>query len=143
MTTGITGVKPTTRAGEVMFTLLRFGLNGVAVVDIEDRLLGIVTLSDLRRRLMPSQAELAEHEDYLHRPELMEERFAEVALLPVSNLMVKKVLTVSPEENVLQAAALMNARHIKQMPVVEDGRVIGLISPRDIAWGLLALRRSL
>lgn len=140
MSEAVIAVKPTTRVGKLLLEILHHGVNGVPVVDDAGGLLGVVTLSDVRRRMLPSQGELAEHEDYLHQPHLMEERFGDLLEVPVEEVMSRTVVTVDPTENIVKAGALMNARRVKQLPVVENGRVVGVLRPRDIVWGLLARR---
>ena len=44
--------------------MLRYHLNNVLVVDSEQRVAGIVTYSDLSHKLLPTQKDLMEHEEY-------------------------------------------------------------------------------
>src|SRR5271157_5125148 len=60
---------------EVLQLILRYHLNSIVVVDGEERLAGIITHSDLSRKLLPTQKELMEHEEYLTNPRTMEDRF--------------------------------------------------------------------
>ncbi len=52
--------------------------------------------------------------------------------LPVSELMTKAVITCSPHDNVALVASTMLARNIRHLPVEEQGRVVGMISIRDV-----------
>jgi CBS domain-containing protein len=52
--------------------------------------------------------------------------------LPVSALMTKAVITCSPKDNVALVASTMLARNIRHLPVEEQGRVVGMISIRDV-----------
>jgi acetoin utilization protein AcuB len=53
----------------------------------------------------------------------------------VADWMTRQVITVGPDESVLHAMHLMRDRGIKHLPVVRDGRLLGVISDRDIkAW---------
>jgi CBS domain-containing protein len=52
--------------------------------------------------------------------------------LPVSELMTKAVITCSPNDNVALVASTMLARNIRHLPVEEQGRVVGMISIRDV-----------
>ena len=52
--------------------------------------------------------------------------------LPVSQLMTKAVITCSPHDNVALVASTMLARNIRHLPVEEQGRVVGMISIRDV-----------
>lgn len=122
---------------EILHLLLRSHLNDLVVVNSKGSLLGIVTYGDLSRRLLPSEAELVEHEEYMTTPELMEDRVVDIANLLVEEVMTRKVITVSPDCNAIKAGAMMIAHHVKQLPVVENEKVIGIISHTDIGWGLM------
>jgi len=137
MTRGYLGIPSNTSITGAITTMLRLHLSGLPVVDEGQRILGIVTLSDIRRRLLLPQGEMHRHEEALHRPELLEERLKEIADDPVEGVMTKEVLTIGPDEPLLTAAALMNARRVRQIPVVEGKQVVGLITPHDVAWAFL------
>ena len=130
-------VGPKTPLREILQLMLRYHLNGILVVDSEQRLEGIVTYSDLSRKLLPTQKELMEHEEYLTTPQLMEDRFRDIASVPVGEIMTRNVITVSPDLEALKAGATMTARRVKQLPVVQNHKVMGIISHTDIGWGLM------
>ncbi len=55
--------------------------------------------------------------------------------LPVAALMSREPVTVAPETDVAQAIQLMLAHHIGALPVLEEGRLVGILTERDIlAW---------
>lgn len=51
---------------------------------------------------------------------------------PVREIMTGKVFCVTPENTVPQCMALMNEKGIRHLPVMESGRVIGVLSNRDL-----------
>jgi CBS domain-containing protein len=122
---------------EVLQLMLRYHLDYIVVVDGGATLAGIVTYSDLSRQLLPTQKELMEHEEYLTAPQSMEDRFRDFINVPVDEIMTKKVITASPDLEALVAGATMTARRIKQLPVVQNHKVMGIISHQDIGWGLM------
>jgi CBS domain-containing protein len=130
-------VGPETPLHKVMQLMLQRHLNDIVVVDSEQRLAGIVTYSDLSRKLLPTQKDLMEHEEYLRTPALMADRFRDITGVAVEEIMTRDVLTVTPEVDALKAGATMTARRVKQLPVVQDEKVIGIISHTDIGWGLM------
>jgi len=130
-------VNPKTPLREILPLMLRHHLNDLLVVDSEQRLAGIVTYSDLSRKLLPTHQELMEHEEYLKSPLAMEDRFTDITDLPVDEIMTRNVIAASPDDEALHAGAIMTARHVKQLPVVHNHKVIGIISPTDIGWGLM------
>lgn len=50
----------------------------------------------------------------------------------VSEIMSRDVVSVSPAERVEDCMALMNQHHIRHLPVVEEGAVVGILSTRDL-----------
>lgn len=63
-------------------------------------------------------------------------------LVKVSVLMTKRVLTCTPETTAMEAMTMMTARHIRHLPVVENGKLVGVISMRDLLqYRLEALER--
>jgi CBS domain-containing protein len=51
---------------------------------------------------------------------------------PVSELMSSPVTCVSPDDTIETCRELMTAKHIRHLPVLEDGRLIGLVSIGDV-----------
>jgi len=137
MSPAVAAVDPKTPLRNVLQLMLRRHLNDMLVMDNRKRLAGIVTYSDLSRRLLPTEAELVQHEEYMERPESMEDRVADITNVAVGEVMTEHVITVSPDTEVLKAGAIMTAHHVKQLPVVRGDEVVGIISHTDIGWGLM------
>ncbi len=60
------------------------------------------------------------------------EHGAELHVLTVARLMTRKVETCGPEGRVYQIMKTMTANHFRHMPVLEDGKLIGMISIGDV-----------
>jgi CBS domain-containing protein len=56
---------------------------------------------------------------------------------PVSDVMTKELITVEPATSLRDAAAIMTERWIRHLPVLEGGRLLGIVSQRDLS-GVLA-----
>jgi CBS domain-containing protein len=52
--------------------------------------------------------------------------------MKVGALMTKKVVTCSPEDRIYSVVRLMGEFHIRHVPVVRDGRVVGMLGMRDV-----------
>ncbi len=85
----------------------------VPVEDGEGRLVGLVSYRTLLRLL----ARDLPHGQ--HGP------------IPVKDVMTRTVVTISPDTETLDAIALMRAKRVACLPVVEDGRLVGILSERD------------
>jgi len=130
-------VGPKTPLHKILKLMLHHHLNDVVVVDSEQRPLGMVTYSDLARKVLPSQAELMEHQEYVVDGSLMEDRVKDITRITVDAIMTRDVISVSPDLEALKAAATMTANRVKQLPVVQDHKVVGIISHTDISWGVM------
>ncbi len=65
------------------------------------------------------------------------------ATTPVHQIMTEKVITASPESDIVYAARVMTERGIRHLPVAREDRVIGIVSIRDIVrWGLMSLAQE-
>lgn len=130
-------VSPDTPICKVQQLLVRYQLNGLVVTENKDELIGIVTYSDICLKLLPDYDELMQDHSFFLNPEKMEDRLVNIMNLPVKQIMTTKIVTTSPDNNAIKAGALMNAKRIKLLPVVENDKLVGIISRTDIAWGLI------
>lgn len=63
----------------------------------------------------------------------------DVTTTPVSEVMTRDVLTIGPDTSAHEAARHMAARWIRHLPVIEDGKVVGVVSQRDLVGIFAAL----
>jgi CBS domain-containing membrane protein len=53
--------------------------------------------------------------------------------ITIGDIMTREVMALEIDHSVNLAGAVMNYRHIRHLPVVEDGKLVGLVTHRDIA----------
>lgn len=120
-------VTPETTVPDALSLMEEKGIRRLPVVD-KDRLVGIVTLLDLVRASPSPATSLSIWElNYL------------LAKLPVRDVMAKKVLTVSPETPIDEAAKLMREHRLGGLPVVSAGKLVGIITETDIFTAFLEM----
>ncbi len=127
---------PDTTLRDVVQLMLRFHLNGVLVTEGETPL-GIITYQDFFRRLLPDYGEVTEEATRWTDPDAIEDRLLVVAQIPARNIMTTHLFTVSPDTSALHAGSMMNVHKVEQLPVVDRGRLVGIVSYTDISWGLM------
>jgi acetoin utilization protein AcuB len=114
-------VAPSTPVSEALRTMRERGIRRLPVLDASDRLVGIVSDRDLLHAEPSPATSLSIWEiTYL------------LGRITVEQVMSREVLTVGPDTPVEAAAQLMVDRKIGGLPVVEAGRVIGVITETDI-----------
>ncbi len=128
----IASVTEDTPLKEVGRHIFSFGISAVPVVR-DGKLVGIVTESDMLRKMYPSMEELAE--DYIHLRdfEQMERNLKSILDSPVSEVMNKRVKTISPDTPIMNAQSTMLVNEFSHLPVVDnDGKLVGIVSQGDI-----------
>ena len=116
MTTSLTTVAPHTEITKVVHILIEQDISGVVVTD-NSTVVGIVTERDC--------IAAATSADY----------YAEWGG-PVEKFMSSPVECVRPDENLVDVADRMTTSAFRRFPVVEDGRLVGLLSRRDVMRAL-------
>ena len=136
MTKEVITVSPETRVSDLAQTLAGKNLGGVPVVDAEGRLVGIVTQSDLMARVqeleLPPALNILDFHLYLQIPSHLFRKVEKMLGTTVADIMSPKPLTVSPDTPVPRIAALMGQQKIHTLPVVEGGKIVGIIGKIDL-----------
>lgn len=112
--------------------LHRGGFSGAPVVNKKGAFVGIISEKDLFKALYPSYSEYYEEEIIPSLgPEEMEKWLAESSNKQIKNL-VKEPITTTPETPLVKIGALMLAKNIHRLPVLKNGKLVGVISRRLI-----------
>lgn len=61
--------------------------------------------------------------------------------IPVQEIMTRRVITLDPQQTVEAAMVMMTDKHVRHLPVVEEGRLIGLVSIGDIVKAVIEAQR--
>jgi len=62
---------------------------------------------------------------------------------PVSAIMTQRVLYVRPQQTLEECMALMTEKHLRHLPVLDNGRLVGVVSMRDVVKDLIAEKEFL
>ena len=111
--------------------LQKHGINGAPVVD-DEHVVGLITRADIFRSILPRYPEIFKDERHLLDFEYMEERIKKVTRIEVSELMGSPAMTLDQETPIVKAGSIMILRKIKQIPVVKDDKLVGIISLEDV-----------
>jgi CBS domain-containing protein len=107
-------IAPETTVGEAAQVLKREGIGALVVSNDGNGVLGILSERDI----------VAGLGDVTRRERLLEAQ--------VSALMTRDVVTCSPADEVQKCMQLMTEHHIRHLPVMDDGAMIGLVSIGDV-----------
>ncbi|WP_425913979.1 CBS domain-containing protein [Pseudomonas sp. GWSMS-1] len=115
-------VTPTTSVLEAIKLMAEKGIGALVVLD-KGRLAGIVSERDYARKVV-----------------LLERSAADIS---ISEIMTADVLTVSPRDTSQHCMQLMTDRHLRHLPVLAEGELIGLLSIGDLVKTTIAEQASL
>ena len=106
-------------------------INGAPVVD-DGRVVGVITRADVFKSILPRYPEIFKDERQLTTLDCIKERISKVTKIKVSEVMGSPAMTLDPEISVCKAGSILILRKIKQMPVVKDDQLVGIITLTDI-----------
>jgi CBS-domain-containing membrane protein len=132
MTRGVISIPPGASMREAAKRLLQYDVGGFPVLD-GGRLVGMITESDFLRRPETGTARLRPRwlEGFVD-PGRLAADYARAHGRKVDEVMTRDVVTVSPEAPLEQAVELMQQYHIKRLPVLQNGGMVGIISRSDL-----------
>lgn len=108
------------------------------VVDSEDRFIGVLSEGDLIRAIMPSFEDMmSSGGGFSGALETFAQQGRSAAAESIDSLVITNPILYSPQDDLVKAAGTMVAKQIRRLPVVEDGRIVGIVSRADIASSVL------
>jgi CBS domain-containing protein len=137
MVRDVVTVRPDTDVADAVKLLAEHDVSALPVVDGEGNLLGILSEADLIHR-----AEIGTEK---HRPWWLEavtgastlaEEFAKSHGKKVGEIMTSGAISVSEDTPLSEIAALFEQKRIKRVPVIKDGKLIGIVSRSNLIQAL-------
>ncbi|MCF7201747.1 CBS domain-containing protein [Pseudomonas oligotrophica] len=120
---GIVTIAPTDSVLDALRLMAQKNVGALPVADADGRLVGIVSERDYARKMVL----------------LGRSSFA----TPVSAIMTSSLVTVEPRQTIRECMQIMTDKHLRHLPVVENGRTLGLLSIGDVVKETMAEQDSL
>ena len=133
----VISITPETDIAQAVELLLNNHINGVPVVDGE----GILCQSDLifqqKTISLPPILTFLDGIIPLSSSKKLENEMKKIAAVTVAQAMVADPVTVAPDTSVSDIAAMMVEKHFHTIPVVQDGKLLGIIGKEDVLRTLI------
>jgi CBS domain-containing protein len=144
MTASVVSVRPEDTVQEAARALRDNRISAVPVLDQEGRLLGIVSEGDLMRRTeigteRPASWWLRLFGDTTG----LAAEYARTHGLTARDVMTAPAIHVDEDAGLAEVAALLETHRIKRVPVVRDGRVVGIVSRANLVQALASARPAM
>ena len=142
MTREVITVTPDTEILKAAQLLLEKRINGLPVVDEAGQLVGLLCQSDLvaqqKKIPLPSLFTLLEGFVPLTSMKRIDREVEKIAAVTVGQAMTPDPVTVDPHTDIEEVAALMADKKYHTLPVIEDGRLVGIVGKEDVLRTLLS-----
>ncbi|MDY0389956.1 CBS domain-containing protein [Desulfobulbus oligotrophicus] len=136
MTREVITVNANTSVRDLAAVLLTSNISGAPVVDDTGAVIGIVTESDLifqnKKVHLPTTFALLDAFVFLERPGKMEQELKKISGSKVGDICSRKLVSVTPETGLEELATLMTEKKIHTLPVMTQGKLVGVIGKSDI-----------
>ncbi|MCK8784336.1 CBS domain-containing protein [Roseomonas sp. NAR14] len=139
MTKGALTVRPETPVRAVASLFAERGISGAPVVDADGTVIGVISEGDLLRQIAAPEEK---PRSWLHR--LIDSApsqalsYAQAHGRTVRDVMSASPMTIGEEDSVAHAAKLLEEHRIRRLPVVRDGKLVGILSRADLMKALLS-----
>ena len=141
MTTAVATVRPETPVRDVAALLLQRRISAVPVVDGDGALHGIVSEGDLiRRPEMGTERRPSWWLSLVATPDDRALAYVKSHGGKAGDVMTRKVLSVEDTTPLEDVAEVLEANHVKRVPVMRGGKLVGIVSRADLLRGLVARR---
>lgn len=146
MNSDVITCKPGDPVSELVEQFRKNHISGMPVVE-KDKVVGIVSETDLLKlfripevseeMFLPSPFEVIEMPiRSVIRFEEFKKALEDMRMKPVKDIMKKKVYSTSPDSSLEDASDTMVRHKVNRLPVIEDGKLVGILARSDIIRGL-------
>jgi len=136
MTTEVITVRMDTTVNELAEILWKNRISGAPVLDDDGNVVAVVTENDLidqsKKFHIPTMISLLDSVIFLESSKKTEEEIKKMAGNTVRDICAKKLVSVSENAGMDEIATIMAENNVHTLPVMQDGRLIGVIGKTDI-----------
>lgn len=143
MVSPVVTVKHSATVQDVATTLLERKISAVPVVDQADKVIGMVSEADLLHRV---EAGTERRRSWLLRAfsaETVAADFVKARSRKVTDIMTPAVIAVTPDTPLYEIAALLERHRIKRVPVIADGKLVGIVSRANLVQAVASAGKQL
>lgn len=120
--------------------MLSHRISGLPVVDSAGAVVGVVTEGDLLRRIeMGTEAQRGRWLEVLLGPGRLAGDYVRSHARKVEEVMTRKVASIGPDTPLAEAVTLMEQRRVKRLVVIDQGRLVGILSRANLLTALVEL----
>ena len=136
MSTNVITIGKDATIEEIAHILIEKDISGVPVIDSNNKVIGMVTQKDLLYKDVephfPPMVELLGGLIFLKGVKHYNEELRKLVATKAEDIMTKKIVSVEEDAEVERVAELMVEKDVNRIPVVREGKLVGIIGRSDI-----------
>jgi CBS domain-containing protein len=140
MTREVISISPEASVEDLARLLDKHRISGVPVLEKNGGLAGVVTQSDLVQRSrdleLPPALNILDLHLFLETPSHFQKRLEKLLGDRVRDVMTPNPVTIAPDTPVKDIALLMDTKKVHTLPVVEQGKLLGIVGKLDLIRAL-------
>ena len=141
MTTAVVTVAEDATAQEAAALMVRHRVSALPVLDASGKLVGIVSEGDLMRRAeLGTERERSWWLEFLTSDKTLATDYLKAHGRKVSEVMTRKLITVPPDTPINEIALLLENHAIKRVPVLDQGKLVGIVARANLLQALAGLK---
>jgi CBS domain-containing protein len=100
---------------------------GMMVINEQEELVGMLSMYDILLLIRPKHIHIWGEMNDIDVTGIIKESCRRAKAILVGDIMTTEVLTISPDTHVLLIVDIMIKKHVRRLPVVENGKVVGIV----------------
>ena len=132
MTKKVITIKSGTTLGEAAEIMVKNNISGAPVVDKDGKMIGIISEKDLFKKFYPNLQEIIKHVGLWLDNERVEEGIRKKKEIAVDKIMATEIISAEPDDPVLKVGSMMLVNRIHRVPVLDRGKLVGIVARPDI-----------
>lgn len=138
MATNPVTINPEATLRQAVDTMVQSNTYALIVVDDDKHVIGIVSITDVIKEIVPDYLESDEHVAAFETAALFAERVRSSADHPISHFMTSRVHTIQPSHTIMEVATRLSEYRLRQLPVVDDhGVLVGYIGRTKVRQAIV------
>lgn len=132
-----TSIIPDCLLEEVIEIMAIQRINGITVVNEEQKVIGFISQHDIIKELLPNYLGIINSSSFITEFIQLSKKLKEYANHKAEDFMKKNVITINEDDNEVMAADLLIRNKIHHLPVVRNGYLVGIVTLRDLLKAMI------
>ncbi|OGD16342.1 hypothetical protein A2V47_02075 [Candidatus Atribacteria bacterium RBG_19FT_COMBO_35_14] len=133
----VTGALASCKLADLIEILSRHKITGLPVVNNNQEVVGFISLHDIISAALPNYLEIINSDSILSEFIQLSKSLKEYSQHPAEEFMRKNIVTIDEDDNEVLAADLLIRNKIQRLPVLRDGKLVGIVTLTDICRVLM------